>query len=267
MPLKSLFYNNMSDKDIDRNIEEGSDKKVEKTPLEKKKKLIIVGVVILLLAIIISSLSIAIVKKIDSAAPKISIELTGQPDNKINISWTKKKSGTYLVEYRYELVGEIESKVVYNNTLVLERARGEFSVRVKSLGNKSKDDSSFSDWKSIKIAAYSLPLASFNLEKIDAKNVKIINFKKSSYSVGDGEKEISYYIYKDSVNEEETVLGLNEIQNREISLPDDIENFEAFIKAINYEEPIIDVVIKDFNNPLYRLFQDSDWHSSTIKMK
>lgn len=255
--------------------------------LTKKSRIMILSsLVFLLVAILIASVSVIVLNS--KKAPKISVELFPQPDNKILVSWNKKNTKSYLIEYFYSLDQEQEAEKIQkslegqsmskdeitkksydlsikmidtNETKIeLPRKRGNFKVRVKAIGQKSKHDTAFSDWFNIDIPAYKLETPSFLLAKNENGYVYIKDFQSSTYAIdASGNKDVEFYEFKDSIDSFEVTLSKHKINGYEFGeLPDGINKLTAYIRAVNYEQAI-DTGTKNTMIPLYWLYEPSDW--------
>lgn len=266
-------------------------KEVKEIPKKQRILLITIGI-ILIVAIIVTSLTVAILQK-QKEAPQVSVEVLAQPDNKIVVSWNKKNTKNYLVEFYFSLDQKIEEEKIkkekgsaslseeerntaYKNSIKtlstnetkieLDRKRGTFKVRVKGVSEKSKNDTAFSEWQTKEISAYKLDKPQFKLEK-EGEKIVIKNFISPTYAINSTESgKIIFFEYKDSINDSIEIFSKVQINIAEWtipSLPEDINQLTVYIRAVNFEQTY-DGSTKNIDTAIYRLYESSDFAEYSI---
>lgn len=273
-------------------MEKEKETKQAKVLSKKEKMLLTIIGIVLVVAITVTSLTLAILR-MQKAAPKVSIKVLSQPENKIVVSWNKKNTGRYLVEYWFSIDQEIEEskmkqnkgsellsdeekaeaysnsvKSIYTNQtkLELDRKRGDFKVRVKGVAEKSKNDTAFSEWKFQEISAYKLEKPIISLKR-EGDYLRFDEFEAPSYAVSaENSGDIEFFEYYDSINSHIETLPGTELKNFEwviSSLPENLTSFTVYVRAVNYEQAL-DLGTKNIDTQTYWLYEPSDFAEYSV---
>ena len=140
----------------------------------------------------------AIVYHTDPQAPEASVTaVSAEPDYRVTISWERVKNAyAYELEYRYTYEPEKTVKITTARTsLKIERIKGELVYRMRTVYNREKSFSEYSDWMTYYIEPLYLESAvQCNLNQYD-QGVKFVmaNWETQTFLYRGEWEYVDYY--------------------------------------------------------------------------
>ncbi|MFA5450160.1 MAG: hypothetical protein WC292_06985 [Clostridia bacterium] len=216
-------------------------------------------------------------------APELSEEVypSGEPAYSVTFMWESVKNAFgYRVEYKYDLYpDELYKTSVKANSATVDRKKGVLSWRVMTLGQRKRQDSDFSDWKTFDVppipldAPAQVSYAAFSGESGVYYQIIPETWRSGSYTYLYQIKTIEFYevavaapdVSKELALRDTRFVSAQEFLDEEHSFPPASGNWTIYYRAINTkgyygefgglpDEPI----------ELFEIFAPSPWVEVTV---
>lgn len=235
---------------------------------------------VILVGIYIASAAVAaVVYHADPQAPEASVTaVSAEPDYRVTISWARVRNAyAYELEYRYAYEPDKTVKITTARTsLKIERIKGELFYRMRTVYNRERIFSEYTDWMTYYIdPLYLEPAIPCNLDQYD-QGVKFVkpNWETQTFLFQGDEKSVKYYDCiavgpgMDKDIELELQHNLETIPAIEIAVTH-FFNFPTGEWTVYYRPSICDAVLQNkkiYNNDdLLKVYDETDvWTASTI---